>query len=135
MEIVAQRLNINTRSKQWPKSPNYLSRRLNEVRTNLREVGVTIERLNDTSRNTRLVEICKVSYISPVFPALQVHAPKQLGNTGDTIGSGGMVSPAEKVSPENNELNYAQNSSSGDTHDTGDILHTLVIATPNPALM
>jgi DNA-binding transcriptional MerR regulator len=51
LEIVAQRLNINTRSKQWPKSPNYLSRRLNEVRTNLREVGITVERFTDASRN------------------------------------------------------------------------------------
>lgn len=134
LEIVAQRLNINTRSKQWPKSPNYLSRRLNEVRTNLREVGITIERFTDAIRNTRLVEICKVSYISPVSPESQVHAPKQLENTGDTIGSGGMVSPTEKVSPENNELNYTQNSGSGDTHDTGDTLHTLLIATPNPAV-
>jgi hypothetical protein len=127
LEVVAQRLNINTRSKQWPKSPNYLSRRLN-----LREVGVTIERFTDACRNTRLVEICKVSYISPVSPESQVHAPKQLENTGDMIGSGGKVSPTEKVSPENNELNYAQNSGSGDTHDTGDTLHTLLNATPNP---
>ena len=134
LEIVAQRLNINTRSKQWPKSPNYLSRRLNEVRTNLREVGITIERFTDACRNTRLVEICKVSYKSPVSPEMQVHAPKQLKNTGDTIVSGGKVSPTEKVSPENNELNYAQNSGSGDTHDTGDTLHTLLIATPNPAV-
>jgi hypothetical protein len=134
LEIVAQRLNINTRSKQWPKSPNYLSRRLNEVRTNLREVGITIERFIDASRNTRLVEICKVSYISPVSPESQVYAPKQFENTRDMIGPGGMVSPAEKVSPENNELNYAQNSGSGDTHDTGDTLHTLLIATPNPSV-
>jgi hypothetical protein len=133
LEIVAQRLNINTRSKQWPKSPNYLSRRLNEVKTNLREVGVTIEGFTDACRNTRLVEICKVSYISPVSPESQVHAPKQLENTGDTRSSGGMVSPTEKVSPEKNEPNYAQNSGSGDTHDTGDTLHTLLIATPNPA--
>jgi hypothetical protein len=46
----------------WPKSPNYLSRRLNEVKTNLREKGIVIERHKDEKDN-RLIKIRKVSSI------------------------------------------------------------------------
>jgi hypothetical protein len=133
LETVAQRLNINTRSKQWPKSPNYLSRRLNEVKTNLREVGITIERLTDANKNTRLVEICKVPHVSPVSPVIQFHAFKQPENTGYKTGSGDTVSPKEKVSPGNNEPNCVQNSGSGETYDNGDTLHSSSIAMPAKA--
>jgi protein-disulfide isomerase len=73
------------------------------------------------------VEICKVS---PVSPAVQIHAPKHLENAGDKTASGDMISPKEKVSPENNVLNCVQNNSSGDTYDIGDTLHIPVIADP-----
>jgi hypothetical protein len=134
LETVAQRLNINTRSKQWPKSPNYLSRRLNEVKTNLREIGITIDRLNDANKNTRLVEICKVSHVSPVSPDAQIHAPKQPENAGHITGSGDIVSPKEKVSPEGTEPNCVQNNSSGDMYDTGDTLRASLIATHDTAV-
>ena len=36
----------------WPNSPNQLSRRLNEVKSNLREKGIVIERYKD-EKSTR----------------------------------------------------------------------------------
>ena len=96
-------------------------------------MGIYLERLTDSNKNTRLVEICKVSNLSPVSPESQVHAPQQSKSSGDTISSGDIVSPEEKVSPENNELNCAQLNGSGDTYNTGDTLHTLLIETPKPA--
>ena len=60
-EITENELKINIqRIKSYPKSPNYLSRRLNEIKTNLREKGIEIERYKDEKDN-RLIKICKVS--------------------------------------------------------------------------
>jgi hypothetical protein len=127
LETAAQQLNINTSSKLWPKLPNYLSRRLNEVKTNLREIGITVEKFTDVDNNTRLVEICKVSYLSPVSPEVQNQAQKQPKNTRDKRSTGGIVSPECNVSPEKSGQNRAQNNNSGDTYDTGDTLHILPI--------
>jgi len=46
---IAEAEKIDTHSKWWPKAPNSLSRRLNEVRTNLAEVGIVVELLHDSS--------------------------------------------------------------------------------------
>jgi hypothetical protein len=73
---VAETLRINTKnrnsdnnsSRQWPGAPNSLSRRINEVKTNLRQIGIIIERPIDTRTNTKLVKICKISPESPISP-------------------------------------------------------------------
>ena len=44
LEDVAIQHRINIHDKLWPRTPNWLSRRINEVKTNLREKGITIER-------------------------------------------------------------------------------------------
>src|SRR5438067_8396941 len=43
LESIAAELKINTRHEPWPKAPNSPSRRINEVKTNLREIGVVID--------------------------------------------------------------------------------------------
>jgi hypothetical protein len=43
LENIATQLKIDTRDKLWAKAPNVLSRRIKEVKTNLREVGIIIE--------------------------------------------------------------------------------------------
>ena len=59
-EIAETTLKINIqRSKSWPKSVSYLSRRLNEVKTNLREKGIEIEKYKDEKGN-RKIKIRKV---------------------------------------------------------------------------
>ncbi|MDD5054876.1 MAG: hypothetical protein PHZ00_01255 [Candidatus Peribacteraceae bacterium] len=45
---------VDTHAKLWPKAPNSLSRRLNEVRTNLAEVGIAIELLRDANGKRRI---------------------------------------------------------------------------------
>jgi hypothetical protein len=123
LEAVAVSLKINTKSnKLWPSAPNSLSRRLNEVKTNLREIGIIIERPVDTTTNTRRIEIRKISPEYPVSPEDPNQAQLQLENSGDIAGDNNSISP--DISPEENSQNRAQNSSSGDTGDTGDILHT-----------
>jgi hypothetical protein len=66
LEPVAESLKIKTKNNRlWPSAPNTLSRRLNDVKTNLREIGITIERPIDTTTNTRKIEIRKISLVSP----------------------------------------------------------------------
>jgi hypothetical protein len=123
LESVAESLKINTKSNRlWPSAPNSLSRRLNEVKTNLREVGITIERLVDTTTNTRKIEIRKISPECPVPPEDPNQAQLQLENAGGITGDIDSISP--DIFPPTNSENQAQNSSSGDTGDIGDILHT-----------
>ena len=64
-EIAETKLKINIQKiKSWPKSPNQLSRKLNEAQTNLREKGIEIERYKD-EKGHRKIKIRKVSSISP----------------------------------------------------------------------
>jgi hypothetical protein len=121
---VAEKLKIKTKNnKLWPSAPNSLSRRLNEVKTNLREVGIIIERPVDTTTNTRRIEIRKISPEHPVSPEDPNQAQLQLENSGDIAGDIQTISP--DISPAANSQNHAQNSSSGDTGDSGDIIHTI----------
>ncbi|MFL6355914.1 MAG: hypothetical protein ACJ71C_05090, partial [Nitrososphaeraceae archaeon] len=62
MEAFAQEYKISTDNKQWPKSPSALSRRLNQIRSNLLEglgIEVTISRQNKNKANTAYIEIRK----------------------------------------------------------------------------
>ncbi|HKU50615.1 MAG TPA: hypothetical protein VJP79_11735 [Nitrososphaera sp.] len=117
LELMAVDLQMNTKFLEgWPKAPNALSRRLNEVSTNLRETGIVIERPTDTSSNTRLVQIRKISPESPEHPDSAKQARIDGGDTG------GDSKPAEKTSPVvSPEQNQAQ---TGDTGNTGDVIHT-----------
>lgn len=47
LEGEAERLNVSTKMKAWPKAPNVLSRRLREVTPNLRRVGVAVSDLGE----------------------------------------------------------------------------------------
>jgi hypothetical protein len=119
LEYVAESLKIKTKNnRSWPTAPNSLSRRLNEVKTNLRQIGIIIDRLVDSRTNTRKIEMRKVSYLSPVSPEDKNQARFDLENSGDknTISL--------NVSPATNEENHAQNDSTGDSYDTYDTIHT-----------
>ena len=105
----------------WPSAPNSLSRRLNEVKTNLREIGIIIERPIDTTTNTRIIEIRKISPEHPVSPEDPNQAQLQLENP---VIYRDIDSISPDISPEENTENQAQNCRSGDTGDSGDIIHT-----------
>jgi hypothetical protein len=66
LEQAADILKINRRSKSWPKAPNSLSRRIKEVKTNLREIGIVIDNSSprDSKTKVKTIEIRKVSYYS-----------------------------------------------------------------------
>lgn len=56
---VAGNIGINTRSKSWPKAPNVLSRRLNELRPGLQTFGISIDR--GRGDNKRFIKLIKIS--------------------------------------------------------------------------
>ena len=119
--IADQDLKIKiSKLRSWPKSPGFLSRKIPEVKTLLREVGIVIERPVDTGTNTKLIEIRKISPEAPVSPEDKNQAQKEHDNSGDIL-SGNGLSP--KISPETNGESQTQKQQSGDTGDTGDILH------------
>jgi hypothetical protein len=67
LEIFAQKHRVATDNKLWPKSPNALSRRLNQIRSNLIEglgIEVKISRVtsgkNKNKVNTFHIEIRKI---------------------------------------------------------------------------
>jgi hypothetical protein len=92
LEGTAAKLKLNTKSRTWPKAPHVLSRRLNEVKTNLREVGIIVELDTDSRTNTRVVSIRKKAPIPPVASDVQNHAQNTLESTGAIIGDTGDTS-------------------------------------------
>jgi hypothetical protein len=135
LEIFAQSHKISTDNKQWPKSPSALSRRLNQIRSNLLEglgIQVTISRTtttkdkNKSKVNTASIEIRKIPPMSPMPPAEQNHEGKYSKTTGDISSTGDIISPADKIPPVENGQNHAQKSAAGGIGDIGGILPTLM---------
>ncbi|MFL6392454.1 MAG: hypothetical protein ACJ71E_10470, partial [Nitrososphaeraceae archaeon] len=134
LEVFAQDHKIAVDNKLWPKSPNALSRRLNQIRSNLLEglgIEVIIKRTTTTKDNekkskvnTATIEIRKISPVSPIPPVEQNHEGNLDKTTGDISSTGDIISPADKIPPVENHQNHAQKSATGDTGGIGDILAT-----------
>ena len=57
LEPIAAEVKCNTKDRRWPSSPQSLGRRLNEIKTDLREIGRVIERPEDKKTNVSRVII------------------------------------------------------------------------------
>ncbi|HEX5976321.1 MAG TPA: hypothetical protein VFY68_03540 [Nitrososphaeraceae archaeon] len=87
LEEVAGSLKIKTKNNTlWPRAPTSLSRRLNEVKTNLREIGITIERPVDTTPNTRRIRYRKYRRNTRYTRKNPNQAQLQFENSGDIAG-------------------------------------------------
>jgi hypothetical protein len=126
LESVAAELKINTRHKPWPKAPNSLSRRINEVKTNLREIGIVIDNgVRDSKTKVKTIEIRKI----PSLSSISLPDKNQAQITGD-IGNDincklTRISSTDTISLPKTLQNYAQNDTGNDSHNDNDILHTL----------
>jgi hypothetical protein len=126
LDEIADQIKINTNYRLWPKSPNSLSRRITEVKTNLREIGITIDRsARDPKTNSKTIEIRKISLISLESLADKNHAQITNDIPNDIDDN------LNDISLENNKIslgkipqNHAQNSQPNDINNTNDILHT-----------
>ena len=106
--------------KPWPKSSNSLSRRLNEITTNLREKGIVIERFKD-EKGIRKIKIRKVSSISSYRQEPQNQEQNLNRTLDDTLDD------TKKVSSNNNNGNQEQNNGFGRFDDVDDTLHIMKV--------
>lgn len=84
MESLAAKMKVNTKSRTWPKGPQILIRRLNEVKATLEEVKIFITRGLDNKSKIKTVEIRKKPLLS--LPLLQDEKCAQItsGSSNDT---------------------------------------------------
>jgi hypothetical protein len=122
-EIAETTLKINTsKIKAWPKSASYLSRRLNSIRTNLREKGIEIKIGDKDSQDKRLITISKVPSVASVPSKpdnLSTNQPQKVDGTenNDNVPS--------KVPSTNNEEIQAQNTHSRQHDSIDGTLHNV----------
>ena len=132
LEAFTQSHKISTDNKQWPKSPSALSRRLNQIRSNLLEglgIEVTISRTttgkNKSKANTSYLKIRKIPPIPPMPPITENYEGNNSITAGDTSTSGDIISPVNRMPPVQTSENHAQNSDIGAIGGNGGILPTL----------
>jgi hypothetical protein len=86
LEIRANVLGINTNGKAWPKSASHLSRRLKELVTTLRDIGVEIEWSTEPTTKTRVIKVRKLPSLSS--PSSPNENQAQNSERGDDTGDG-----------------------------------------------
>ncbi len=104
LETIAEEQKIGMRSSDWPKAANSLSRKLNEIKTNLAEVGIHIDHFKG-SNGTRTIRI-----------------HKEGKNTADTATypTDLFSLPSPSTSPQENTLEDETSATSGDSGDISD---------------
>ena len=122
LEDIAKGLRINTNGKSWPKAPHSLSRRINEVKTNLKEVGIIVDRycLNQKTK-ARGIKICKIA--SEASEASENE--NQAQNSSDL--SDGIITTTKyrsKIASDKIPENQAQNSNVGRYNASDGIIST-----------
>ena len=106
-DIAETKLKINIQKiSSWPKSPNQLSRRLNELKTNLREKAIEITKEKDKKGN-RKIKIRKVSSISPYRQDLENQTQNHNKSFDDTLDN------TKKISSNNINKKQEQNDDFG----------------------
>jgi integrase-like protein len=127
LDKIAEENKINTSHKSWPKEVKWLTRRLNQIRSNLLEglgIEVLITRVTENVKgkiNTSSITIRKMTPLSPMTQVSQIHEGNTQENTGDIISTGVIMSPVIELSPVESDENHAQNSDIGENGETGDI--------------
>lgn len=117
LEPITSELKINTNSKLWPKSANSLSRKLNEVKTNLREIGIIINYDKDPKTRVKIIKICKVSFESFGSFEDKNHEGIASDNPNDINKSPNDISLEDKISFDKTPEIHAQISNPNETDD------------------
>lgn len=109
---VAQRYNIDTTNKGWPKAANSLTKRLRPILSNLREalgIHVVINRsTTGKNKNISTIRIWKQSPLPPPSPPGQNQAQNEDNIGGGSLESGDITSTRQEVSPPETVTIYAQ---------------------------
>ncbi len=115
METLAGIMRVNTKSRAWPKGPNILIRRLNEVKATFEEVGIFVTRGLDAKTKLRTVEIRKTP-----LPSLLSYTDQNRAQITSDFGNDTLHDSI--VSLSNHEGNNGSN-------DRNDILHNSKVST------
>jgi hypothetical protein len=127
LQIVAGRNGIDTSQKKWPKATNSLTKRLNQIRSNLLEgLGICITMSRDNKKNTSIIRIERKPPIPPEPPEDENQAQNEHKKIGGTLPCGGSISPIDKEPPTYNLENQAQKTDSGGIGGSGGILSNIM---------
>ncbi|MGC2575873.1 MAG: DNA polymerase domain-containing protein, partial [Candidatus Nitrosopolaris sp.] len=118
METLAASLKVNTKSRAWPKGPNILIRRLNEVKANLEDVGIFITRGLDKQSKVKTVEIRKIALLP--LPSLQGEKYAQnTGGSGNDTGNDTLTPTEVSLLKEGQKhAQIGERNASNDSNDT-----------------
>lgn len=98
MTITAKTLNIDTdHEREWPKAANTLSKRLNELKTNLETAGLKVKRYEKDKKRMIVIEKILENIVSIVEPPDTPIVGVGFGDNGGDDKS----SPASEPSPQN----------------------------------
>lgn len=123
LEPIAQELGTNTKGRAWPKSASALSRKLNELKTNLLESGVQVYSVvENTKTKVFSIVIHKMPPDTPEAP----EESKSRSNTQNHAEMSDGVSDFDdqttpEILPDNTCENHAQNEDSGGSGGLNDI--------------
>lgn len=116
LETTAESLGIEIQNRLWPRAAHVLTRRLNEIRTNLRAVGISIDYNKDPTTSSRIIEIRKIASEASERPERIDHA-QNISKYTDAI-SDGILNKSNIASVNYTEI-HAQNQTS-DAKDASD---------------
>jgi hypothetical protein len=120
MENLATKMKVNTKSRAWPKGPQILIRRLNEVKATLEEVKIFITRGLDNKSKIKTVEIRKRPLLP--LPTLQDEKCAQI-TSGSSNDTGNDAVTPTKVSLPKEGQNRAQIEDCKGSNGSNDTLH------------
>lgn len=130
LQLIAPSLGIDARNKWWPKAPNALSRRLNEIAHTLREAGIEIEFLTSVGRDrVRNIRIRKVSSIPSISSQNEEQAQKSSDNHDDIKNKPKVSSQVSSQKKSKNKHKKREYDDADDADDTDDIIGTKNIQT------
>lgn len=122
MEPIAEEMRISTKSRAYPRGPQVLTKRLNEIKSTLEEIGITITKGKDSKTKLRTVTICKVSSL----PSLLTPEKNQARITSDFgVDTGDDTVTQDNIPSPNEGQNHAQITKGVDGVASDDSLHTV----------
>lgn len=115
LEYCAELLKINTKSKVWPKAPHILSRRLNEIKVNLKLLGIEVQDFHDGTQ--RIINIRKIPLVALNPQQVENHAQKTLFDPNAITNTSNEI---ETVALDPDNQNHTQTGENNGTNTTND---------------
>jgi len=113
LEGIAEEEKISMRSKLWPKAPQVLTKRINEAKTNLEEIGIRMEQGRDGTK--RWIELRKIGQNT-----VTTDTASQVRSDGQKIGDGSDDRQSKAVAISAASWAEAQQQAENDSSDDTD---------------